>query len=365
MSRGGGQELDRASHGGAEAAGGAFSQWTTDGIPAAERLDYWREDVLRRVEPRRALDTDRPFQASLRRISGTVGELVEHASDGLTAERTAARCARDDCDDIIIDLMLECTSACLEQQGSRRVRSGDIHVIDYARPSEMVRSRHRAIALILPRAQVCAVLGSDLSALAGRHFAGAGMAAVLGSHMRASLDNAPMLSATHRRLSVNAAVDMALAMLQAEQCEAAVTECFPQGFYAAATRLIEATCTDPSLTPDVVAARLGCSRAALYRTFALHGESVSAFIWSRRLDHARRMLASAAFSHLLISQIAFRCGFLEHPTFNRMFKRRYGMTPREARHSSRRAHGDAAGEPERPNEPRPGADHRRSREAQP
>jgi transcriptional regulator GlxA family with amidase domain len=34
---------------------------------------------------------------------------------------------------------------------------------------------------------------------------------------------------------------------------------------------------------------------------------------------------------LLISEIAVRCGFLEQATFNRMFKRRYGLTPREAR----------------------------------
>ena len=61
-------------------------------------------------------------------------------------------------------------------------------------------------------------------------------------------------------------------------------------------------------------------------------------IRAKRLDRAWGMLTAAGQAHLLVSEIAFRCGFLDQPTFNRMFKRRYGLTPREARLC------DAAGE---------------------
>ncbi|MDP1964399.1 MAG: helix-turn-helix domain-containing protein [Reyranella sp.] len=37
---------------------------------------------------------------------------------------------------------------------------------------------------------------------------------------------------------------------------------------------------------------------------------------------------------MLISDIAMRCGFRELPTFIRMFKRCYGMTPSDAREAS-------------------------------
>ena len=43
------------------------------------------------------------------------------------------------------------------------------------------------------------------------------------------------------------------------------------------------------------------------------------------------MLTSPGHEDLLISEIAFRSGFLDQPTFNRMFKRRFGLTPREVR----------------------------------
>jgi transcriptional regulator GlxA family with amidase domain len=73
----------------------------------------------------------------------------------------------------------------------------------------------------------------------------------------------------------------------------------------------------------------------LYRVFAKEGESVAAAIWTARLVHATRMLGTTACADLLISQIAFRSGFADHSTFDRMFKRLHGMTPGEMRHAKR------------------------------
>jgi AraC-like DNA-binding protein len=137
-----------------------------------------------------------------------------------------------------------------------------------------------------------------------------------------------------------AAAEMALAALQAERRGAADVEQFEDGFYLAACRLIERDCADPELTPEAVAATLRCSRASLYRAFSRHQESVAAMIWLTRLGRASRMLASASHAGMLISEIAFRSGFLDQPTFNRMFRRRYGLTPREARAPSGGSRGE-------------------------
>jgi AraC family transcriptional regulator, positive regulator of tynA and feaB len=215
------------------------------------------------------------------------------------------------------------------------VRSGDLCIMDYARPVQVVRSRHRALGLILSRQRVREVLGDDLSALAGRCLPASGMAALLQSHMRLTLDEAPHMSPPQRLLAIAAAVDMALAVLAAEDHTCADAEQHGRGgFYHAARRLIDRDCGNPDLTPDQVAISLGCSRASLYRVFLRHGESVAAVIWATRLDRAWRMLTSSRHLGLLVSEIAFRCGFVDQATFNRMFKRRYGRTPREAREPS-------------------------------
>ena len=330
MSQARDRRLDQASHAQPGAAG-TIVELTTDGVAPAERLDYWREVVLRRMVPTKALTEARPFRGRLRRIIGFDGELIEHASDPIMATRSARRCRADDCDDITVDLMMDCADAHLDHGTERRVRPGDLCVMDYSRPIEVMRSRHRAVGIILSRWRVRDVLGDDLSALAGRRLPARGIGALLQSHMRLTLDEAPQLTPAERIAAVAAAVDMALAALALERTGNADVAEHGDAFYHAARALIDRDCANPELTPDLVAVSLGCSRASLYRAFVRHGESVAAIIWATRLAQARRMLLSSTHLGLNVSEIAFRSGFVDQSTFNRMFKRRYGLTPREAR----------------------------------
>lgn len=314
-----------------EAGDGHLTDFKTDGIPAGQRLAFWRDGVLRRMVPLEGGGAGRPFRARLRRIEAAGVEMVEHASDAVFAERTEQRCRIDACDDIGIDLMRDCKSASIEHNGEHRQRPGELHVMDYAQPAQMLRSRHRACAIVLPRSRVNDVLGNGASSLAGRTIAARGMAGVLRQHLATTVDEAPHMSPAERALAVKAAADMVLAIFQTGRLGTADTEQFGAGFYRAARALIERECTDPELTPDRIAQMLGCSRASLYRVFSRHGESVAVLIWSARVERAWRMLTSGEGIGMLVSDIAQHCGFLEMPTFTRMFRRRYGMTPRDAR----------------------------------
>jgi AraC-like DNA-binding protein len=230
--------------------------------------------------------------------------------------------------------MLDCAAARLDHGGERSVQSGDLWIMDYARPIQVVRSRHRAVGLILPRRRVHDFIGADPGALIGRRLPARGIGALLQAHMRLTLDEAPHLSPEQRMVAVAAAVDMALVALAAEsagRADSAAAAQNGEGVYQAARVLIERDCANCDLTPDGVAIALGCSRASLYRAFFQYGETVAAIIWATRLEHAWRMLASSNCLGLRVSEVAVRCGFLDQATFNRMFKRRYGVTPREAR----------------------------------
>lgn len=99
----------------------------------------------------------------------------------------------------------------------------------------------------------------------------------------------------------------------------------------AAKLAIETHCADPELDPERLAALVGCSRATLYRAFKQHGASVSATIWNARLDRAAQLLVVDKGKVLLVAEAAFRSGFLDSVSFSRMFKRRFGMSPRDAR----------------------------------
>jgi AraC family transcriptional regulator, positive regulator of tynA and feaB len=321
---------DRPSH----PVCGQLVELSTEAVPGPERLDYWASTVLKRTVPVSPQE-ERPFRARLRRIVLDGVELVEHASDAVIAMRAPGRLRFDGGDDIAIELMRDCDSALLDHNGEHRLKPGDLYVVDYALPLQVARSRHRAGGVVLSRRRVTEVLGQDLSALAGRRIQATGLAAVLRQHMMATIDEAPRMSEAQRVLAVQGAAEMGLAILQAGRLDVLDAQQFGEGFYQAARKLIERQCGDPNLTPGRVALALGCSRASLYRVFARHDKSVSAAIWSARLEQAWRLLTSSSSVGMRVSDTAFQCGYRDQATFARMFRRRYGMTPRDSRETGR------------------------------
>ena len=307
---------------------------TTDGVPANQRLAYWREGVLRRMVPLSVEGTANPFRGRMRRIVGDGLELIEFASEDVVALRSPERCRIDGCDDVTIDLMRRSTNTWMDHGGMNRVKAGDLCLVDYAKPSEVKRGRHCTVGLTMSRQLARDVLGDDITPRAGMKFATTGLARVLCHHLQATFDEAARMAVAGRAAAAKAAKDMALALLQATHEGTADLDRFAHGFHRAALGLIDHECGDPELTPERIAVALGCSRASLYRAFAKQGESVAAAIWRARLERAQRMLTAPEGIGLLVSDIAALSGFREMPTFTRMFKRRYGMTPSDAREGS-------------------------------
>lgn len=316
-------------------AEGELLAYSTDGVPAAQRLAYWREGVMRRMVPLAVEGTAHPFRGRMRRIVGEGLELIEFASADVVAVRSPERCRIDGCDDITIDMMRRCTTTWMEHRGMHRIRAGDLYLVDYTKPREVRRSAHCTVGLTMSRALAHEVLRGGLELHAGMKFPTRGLAQVLCRHLQSTFDEADTMSVPERAAAARAAKHMALALLQAGREGKADPERFAQGFHHAALGLIDHECGDPDLTPERVAFALGCSRAALYRAFAKHAQSVAAAIWQARLERAYGMLRSPQAIGLLISEIAALSGFREMPSFTRMFKRRYGMTPGDAREAAR------------------------------
>ncbi len=307
---------------------------STDGVPAAQRLDFWRESVLKRTYPQ-PTNQAKSYRARLRRIVLHDTELIEHAGDGIISRSAPRRSHFEDGDDIAFEFMRDCTQVKIDHNGERRLRKGDLVLVDYSLPKQVMLSRHRACGIVLSRSRVNEALGQDARALTGRSFPWRGLAAVLRAQIATTLDEALHMTGEARVVAMTAISELALAMLRIEGGGALETEQASGGLYAAACTVIERHCGDPEFSPAWISHALGCSRATLYRAFAREDRTVAAAIWSARIERARRMLTSAAGAGMLISDIAFRSGFLEMPTFTRMFKQRFGMTPSEAREAGR------------------------------
>lgn len=326
---GGGASQERNYPAGGRSVGDLVVRTTND-VPAPQRVQFWRDDMMRWLEPDETPDERGPFQAELNRIQGRRAELVDLRSDAMTATRDLERCRKDSCDDISFEFMVSGTSDTHNGLAERTVRTGDFSVIDCGKPVEMVRSKHRNISLMVGRAHVRASM-RELSQPARHEFPACGLTSLFKSHVLTTMDHARDLKSDQRAMAIDVATDLALAILQAETFGQFDAEQLSLGFYHAAKSIIERNCTNPDLTPRHVARTLGCSRAALYRAFAGSDETIAASIWSSRVEHAHRMLNSAHYAQLSITEIVFQSGFLDHSTFNRMFKRHYDRTAEDMR----------------------------------
>lgn len=85
------------------------------------------------------------------------------------------------------------------------------------------------------------------------------------------------------------------------------------------------------LSVTACAQAIGVSQRYLHRLFAQREQRFSSMVLQRRLEAARTLLQTMGFRTQSIASIAYQCGFREPAHFSRLFRQRFGMSPRECR----------------------------------
>ncbi len=93
-------------------------------------------------------------------------------------------------------------------------------------------------------------------------------------------------------------------------------------------RRIESDSSDPDLSLEGVAGDLQISKRYLQSLLASSGTSFVRELNAVRLDRASAMLVDPRTRELPVSEVAFRCGFLDPAYFTRQFRKRFNATPR-------------------------------------
>jgi AraC-like DNA-binding protein len=100
---------------------------------------------------------------------------------------------------------------------------------------------------------------------------------------------------------------------------------------AAALDHIASNFSDPELSLAKVAQSLSISPRYLQLLLKTSGTSFTAHVTELRLKHAFTLLAAEDLSDVCICDIALRAGFSDISHFNRLFRSRFGDTPKGAR----------------------------------
>jgi len=92
---------------------------------------------------------------------------------------------------------------------------------------------------------------------------------------------------------------------------------------------------DPELSVERIAAALNCTKRYVHKAFSDSGETVAGHIWGLRLERCREDLTKSATRP--ITDIAFGWGFNSSSHFSRLFRERYGTSPRAYRAAAQAA----------------------------
>ncbi|MFO7286034.1 MAG: helix-turn-helix domain-containing protein [Gammaproteobacteria bacterium] len=96
-------------------------------------------------------------------------------------------------------------------------------------------------------------------------------------------------------------------------------------------RFIEARLRDPNLSASYVADYFGVSTRYVSMIFEKEREPISAYILRRRLEECAHQLASRDWASYSVTDIAREWCFVNRAHFSRVFKKRFGTSPREYR----------------------------------
>ncbi|HTT95258.1 MAG TPA: helix-turn-helix domain-containing protein [Solirubrobacterales bacterium] len=319
------------ARGSGRSEGGWTSSWDTGTVPGEEQFAYWREVVWQAFLP---LVPERseagPFAGTIRgRPLGplTIARIGSQAQRVCRSPELIARGAGDS-----LYLNLQLSGAGEAEQDGRRVRQrpGDMAAVDSTRPFELAfGGDFEQLSVGFPLELLGPRLALPQAAAATLIAGDSGLGTMIAGQLRLLARAAPALDDEATTLLAEQLTTLlALALGRAATLPRSAGRAL---LLQAALDEVEKHLADPSLSPSRVARHVNVSNRYLQRLFADQGTTFARWLLTRRLECARRDLATAALAHLTIGQIAERRGFANRSHFSRAFRAHYGITPREHR----------------------------------
>jgi AraC-like DNA-binding protein len=317
-----------------------FQLLRLDDVRAAERFDYWQEMVIQGADLTRTATQEHPvFNAWIMSLGTPTGEFHHGHADPYITRRQPRHIRRDDSEELALYWVMEGSiSQRQDHDRDARVVAGEFFLFNMARASECSLARCKLTQIdISPQ-----ILRTELGTIpAPRLVTEALRSSKLTSLLKHQLALLPGIlggmSETERAVSLRATENLAIAVLKGALLEAPGAAVFDandhshaQALFVAACRFIDRELKHPALDVAMVTNALRCSRASLYRAFALNQQSVRKYIRQTRLARLRQLLECSP-PGLSIGALAARCGLYDPQNVNRMFREAFSIAPSDVR----------------------------------
>ncbi len=305
--------------------------WSSSGLGQREAISAWRDWVASTIAPIEVevFDAD-AFAAQW--VSHGIGQLrllhlhapaqrVTHVGSEGIAMRAAPS----------IQLVYARAGVLKTTMAGRTfdVEPGQFVLLDNTRFYQMeMATEHEAVDLMIPQGWLEKYLPDPGALLARPMSAREGWGAPLGALLETMLNGIEEAPLPRPLIAEQVGSLLALATGLQETAEA------PRHRGQLASRIlrrIESDYDDADLSPEMVAQQIGISKRYLQTLLAASGTSFVQELNATRLDRASEMLSDARASSLAVAEVAYRSGFLDPGYFTRLFRKRFGITPREWR----------------------------------
>ena len=333
--------LEFGAHEGAKAVGGAADAMpqvpplgvplrclheSTRHLPPQQQFDAWREAnasfLIHHTPP------SRPESYEAEATTWSFGRLAltKAETPGGAYSRTAECLRRDGLDHWCFSMATHGSRVHRTRDQISMMRPREIMLDSLAQPFEVARTHSAWLFLYLPRDLLPEASGLSngcrmLNTPEGR---------LLGEHLRLLAAELPNMNAAEAERMAEATQAMiALAVAPDSGAEQSTSGPVATAQIMRLRALIRANIGSATFGPARLCRLAGISRSQLYRLFEVHG-GVALCIQRERLAAAHRALSNPA-DLRSICEIADSVGLFDPSSFSRMFRRSFGVSPRELR----------------------------------
>jgi AraC-like DNA-binding protein len=312
-------------------------RFSTRGLPERMRVPMWREEFGRRIvhvdiEPSSGV----PFQAeaTLQSLQG----LRTLAWQGSAMRFKRSHANTIDGDDSIGIVVCSPSRSQLSQRGQEiELRAGEAIALLHSEPVIVTYADGLQFGLSVPR-DALTLRVTDVDSLTMRPISRRTEALrLLMAYLRSALKEGALAAPKLREVVVTHIHDLvALAISESAPLGESSASAVVAARHSAALDHIAARFQDPELSLEVVARCQGISPRYLQHLMTSSGTSFTERVNELRLQRAFALLIEPYGSARRISDIALEVGFSDISHFNRLFRARFGVSPRGVR-SARRA----------------------------
>lgn len=313
---------------------GQLETFSTVGLDGRRKLEFWNDTICDTFTPNVSDPRDpRNFTGRLSRTKVGEFRVAEVYSDPQHVRHSRALVARTRAAMFFLHMQLDGESLNRQDGREAHLLPGDFTLCDTTRPYEILFEKpNRMFVLGIPDTLMRRHLACPENVVAIPMSGQQGLSGLLSHFLRGfwrqcheEIDPLVAPKLTRAILDLTASAYTAVPRSQADRSSLATAH------RNRIVNYIEAHLGDPDLTPMKVAQACKMTPRYLHHLFSQESETVARYILRRRLEECSRALVLPAQRGRTVTSIAFDYGFNSPTHFGRVFRARYGVTPREYR----------------------------------